>query len=355
MTIKFICTCGKRLKARDDMAARRSVCPRCGSPVGIPSLKPTHAGTTAPPMTPGERLRLARQRQLLVTTAPAPPAEPLQPTRRRRLDARLVHLLSMRTERRPNLTGRHLEKNWHECLLYPLRAWRLCLALSLFLTFLSAGIAAALPHLVADALDDPVVLLVVRVACALLLILILGVPCSFFDCVLASAVAGEVYYILWSGSPLLACLRSGVKWLTCFLAGPFVFAAAGIFYWLRCGDPALVDWLILAELGAVGLTYWFFAALSLTDSGRLRDLNPLAIADLAHRLGWRALAVAGAAALVLLLHGGLILRAVADVHTDTARGLAILAVAWLSAIYWSTFFCRLLGVWCHRGRLAADA
>ena len=164
----------------------------------------------------------------------------------------------------------------------------------------------------------------------------------------ASAVAGEVYYILWSGSPLLACLRSGVKWLTCFLAGPFVFAAAGIFYWLRCGDPALVDWLILAELGAVGLTYWFFAALSLTDSGRLRDLNPLAIADLAHRLGWRALAVAGAAALVLLLHGGLILRAVADVHTDTARGLAILAVAWLSAIYWSTFFCRLLGVWCHR-------
>jgi hypothetical protein len=230
----------------------------------------------------------------------------------------------------------------------------LCLALALFLTFLSAGIAAALPHLVADSLDDRLVLAVVRVACALLLILMVGVPCSFFDCVLASAVAGEVYYILWSGSPLLACLRSGVKWITCFLAGPVLFALGAIFYWLRCGDPALVDWLILAELGVVGLTYWFFGALSLTDSGRPRDLNPLAVADLAHRLGLRALAVALSAALVLLLHGWLILRSVADVHSDAARGLVILAVAWLSAIYWSTFFCRLLGVWCHRCRLAVE-
>jgi hypothetical protein len=33
----------------------------------------------------------------------------------------------------------------------------------------------------------------------------------------------------------------------------------------------------------------------------------------------------------------------------------ILTGAWLSAIYWSTFFGRLLGVWCHRSRLAVDA
>jgi len=57
VTIKFICTCGKHLRARDEMAARRSVCPRCGSPVGIPSLKPTHRGGLARPLTPLERLR----------------------------------------------------------------------------------------------------------------------------------------------------------------------------------------------------------------------------------------------------------------------------------------------------------
>src|SRR6516225_2788008 len=61
MTIKFICGCGKHLRARDEMAARRSVCPRCGSPVGIPSLEPNNPGA-AGPLSPLERQRLAKQR-----------------------------------------------------------------------------------------------------------------------------------------------------------------------------------------------------------------------------------------------------------------------------------------------------
>src|ERR1700687_6396589 len=92
MTIKFICTCGKHLRARDEMAARRSVCPRCGSPVGIPSRQPTHSGAVAPPLTPLERMRQARKR----APAPAAPAA-LQniprPAVPRVLDPRLVHLL----------------------------------------------------------------------------------------------------------------------------------------------------------------------------------------------------------------------------------------------------------------------
>jgi len=60
MSIKFVCSCGKRLRARDEMAARRSMCPRCGAPVGFPSLRPTHSGTVAAPLTPQERRRLRR-------------------------------------------------------------------------------------------------------------------------------------------------------------------------------------------------------------------------------------------------------------------------------------------------------
>src|SRR5437588_4986320 len=125
MSIKFVCSCGKRLRARDEMAARRSVCPRCGAPVGIPSLKPTHAGTAAAPLTPLERLRHARARAPLATPAPAPPApqpESLSAAAPRPLDTRLVRLLSTRKERPPDPVGRHLEKHWPECLLYPLRA-----------------------------------------------------------------------------------------------------------------------------------------------------------------------------------------------------------------------------------------
>src|SRR5437763_16637048 len=62
MAIKFSCKCGKKLKARDEMAGRRSMCPRCGSPVGIPGLKPTHAGATLGPMSLKDRLRFWQTR-----------------------------------------------------------------------------------------------------------------------------------------------------------------------------------------------------------------------------------------------------------------------------------------------------
>lgn len=45
MSITFTCLCGKRLKARESSAGRRTQCPRCGEPVGIP----LSAGPVAPP------------------------------------------------------------------------------------------------------------------------------------------------------------------------------------------------------------------------------------------------------------------------------------------------------------------
>jgi hypothetical protein len=148
-------------------------------------------------------------------------------------------------------------------------------------------------------------------------------------------------------------LRSGIKWLVCFLAGPVIFAAAGLLYWLQCGDPTLVDWLILTELGVVAGAYMIFVLMSLTDGGRLRDLNPVAVADLAHQLGWRGLALALAAALVFLLHGWALLTGVAMVHTEPVQGLLLVAGGWLSALYWSTFFCRAIGIVCRREMSAA--
>lgn len=350
MTIKFICTCGKHLRARDEMAARRSVCPRCGSPVGIPSLKPTHRGGMARPMTPQERLRRARPPVPGETAAPQ--SSPAAPATAPPIDTRLVRLLSSRGARSPALTGRHLEERWQECLWYPLRAWRLGFALALLLTILVASMAVLLPHLVAAVpAGGGAPPLVPLVGGVLLVVLLVGLPCSFLECVLSSAVAGEVYYILWSGWPLLVLLHAGAKWLTCLLAGPVVFAAAGWWYWMNCGDPVLVDYLILTELGVVAIAYWTFVLLAVTDRGRLRDLNPVAVADLAHRLGWRALVVVLAAALLFLAHGFFLIASVAAVHTAVLRGLLMLAGGWFSGTFWSVFFCRLLGVWCHRSRL----
>jgi hypothetical protein len=350
VTIKFVCTCGKHLRARDEMAARRSMCPNCGAPVGIPSRRPIHPGGAAP-MTPLERQRHARNQPpsepATAQTESPTPAEP-QP-----VDTRLVRLLSRRGNRR-DLTGRHLEKHWGGCLLYPFRAWRLCLGLAVFLTVFSAGLAVFLPHMLAKPPDDPTALAASRVSCVLLLLLLVGPPGVFLVCVLASAVDGEVYSIRWSGNPLITLLVSGARWLSCFLAGPVVFAGTAYLYWMSCGDPVLLDWLILAELGIVGIAYQIFALLAVTDRGRLRDVNPVAVADLIHRLGWRALVVVLAAAGLLLAHGALLIAGVTEVHKGALTGWVMLASGWLSGVFWSTFFCRLLGVWCHRSWQAQD-
>jgi hypothetical protein len=51
----------------------------------------------------------------------------------------------------------------------------------------------------------------------------------------------------------------------------------------------------------------------------------------------------------MILIGGL-----AQVHMGTVMGWLMLGGGWLSGIFWSTFFCRLLGVWCHRSRVAEE-
>src|SRR5262245_27279124 len=115
MTIKFVCGCGKHLRARDSMALQRAICPECGSMVGMPSLKPAHPAPP-PPMTPQERLQHARAHPRPPEVAPPEPGEPPgQPVKRGP-----VRLSSGRGKTRPDQAGQHLEKRWYECLAYPL-------------------------------------------------------------------------------------------------------------------------------------------------------------------------------------------------------------------------------------------
>ena len=350
MTIKFVCTCGKHLRARDEMASRRSVCPRCGAPVGIPALAPTNPGHV-PPLSPLERQRLARARAPVPKPTPEP--KPAAPTPPRPINPRIVRLLPAAGKRHPDLVGRRLEQHWHECLLYPLRAWRLCLGLAVILTALTTVIALFLPRLVAETTNS-LSQAALRVTLVALSLVAVALPCSFLDCVLASSAAGEIYYILWSGNPLLVLVRSAGKWLGCFLAGSAVFAGVALGYWLACGDPAFVDYLILFELSVVAVAYWMFTLLAVTDRGRVRDLNPVTVADLAHRLGWSGVSVVLAAAVLFLFHGWLILAGVTETHRAVIQGWSMLVGGWFSGIFWSTFFCRLLGVRCHRSRVSAE-
>jgi hypothetical protein len=214
-------------------------------------------------------------------------------------------------------------------------------------TLASAGGTFVLPRLLASRPGDPVAYGVFVLACVPLLVLLVGVPCGLLECVLAPAVAGEMGVVWWSWNGLRTVLAGGLKWLTCFLAGPSVFAGAAVVYWLSCGEPTVVDLLILGELGVVGGAYWILALLAVTDRGRLRALNPVAVADLAHDLGWRGLGLVLVGAGVLLGHGLILGAGLGGVHNGELRGWLLLVGGWVSALFWGTFFCRLLGVWCH--------
>jgi len=297
-------------------------------------------------MTPQERARHARN------NPPPPEAVAAEALLREALAGpkaagRRVRLHSAKAPRRP--TTRRLEQHWYEFLIYPLSAWRLCLALAIGLTILSAGLLVWLPTRLnaTEPADDwgTRAFYLTGLATALLLA---GLPCTFLERVLTSATRGEVDYIVWSGNVFTTFAAAGARWLTSFLAGPAILAAVGWLYWQRCGESPW-DKFVLVETSVVAVAYFILALASVADRGCWRDLSPIAVADLAHRLGWRALVVVAAALGVLAL-GRLMLAGVADVHRGELRGWLMLTGGWFIGVFAGTFFARLLGVWCYQTR-----
>ena len=134
-------------------------------------------------------------------------------------------------------------------------------------------------------------------------------------------------------------LRSSLVWVACFLAGPVIPAALAFFYWLYGGAYSLVDWLIELELCSLAVSYWLFALVSVHEHDRLRDLNPVRVADLVHRLGYRAAVLAALASAFALVHGAFILSEPSWMQTGGAC---------LSGMACATFLFRLTGVWCQQ-------
>ena len=84
------------------------------------------------------------------------------------------------------------------------------------------------------------------------------------------------------------------------------------------GELTWVDRLILWELGFVAVVSWELALLAVTESGRLRDANPVSQARLAASLGWPGRLTVVLAAAGVLLHLHLALGAMEDLHDGPA-------------------------------------
>jgi hypothetical protein len=365
MSIKFICSCGKRLRARDANASRRTICPRCGQLVGVPSLQPTHPGTAAAPMTPMERRKLARQR-LLNADAPAsepPPAGAITaapPPRRPevRPDPGLdtepprppdyEHTRVEPTSRKQHVVrwryGWLIAPHWVLCLAYPFRAAPLVFGMALVLAILTGGALLALP----EWFDLPEEVRWPMLLWGVIPVVLLGYVCGFLECALVAAAEGDQGPVRWPGHNLKLVVQSIITWLVCFLAGPVVPAVGCLLYWLYIGDLEVVDRIILGELVVLAVGYWMLMILAVSQKDGFLDVHPARVVELVQRVGHRVVAVAGVSGLVALGHGLVVLVAMGQLHRNPALGWLLLFLCWASGLTLATYVFRLLGGWCHQ-------
>jgi len=224
-------------------------------------------------------------------------------------------------------------------------------SLAFVLTGLTGVIALLLPALLGDFRAEDSWLSWLRLPCLTIPLVVLGYGSGFLDCVFASAMAGEVGYVRWPGRDINLALKSGAKWLICFLAGPVVPAGASLLYWIYCGDLAFLDWLILTELNILALGSWLLLLLAVNQHDRLSDLNPVRVVEMIHRVGHRLMAWAVFASVLMLAHGWWACAALEKVHHDFASGWLLLLLSWVSGMFFATFLFRWVGVWFYGDRM----
>jgi hypothetical protein len=187
--------------------------------------------------------------------------------------------------------------------------------------------------------------------CLSIPLLVFGYGTGLIDGVLVSAMAGEIGPIHWPGRNINLALKSGARWLVCFLAGPIVPAGASLFYWVHGGGLALLDWTILVELSILTFSAWFLLLLAVNEHDRLSDINPARVLGMIRRVGHRLVAWAIFAAAVVLVHGWLASIALEKVHHDFALGWLLLFLCWTSGMLFATFLFRWVGTWFYWDRL----
>ncbi len=364
MAIYFQCACGQDLRAEERQAGGSIECVACGRPALVPSLTQANQG-----------LGLAAQpllESLEIPGRPPPPPRSEEPTvpvlrvkpeedtaweevrraeDRRRARRLVADARRELRERRSTAPGWQRETTWLECLVYPLRTWPVLLGLALGWATVTALLLAQMTDLFRGEDADAATWLPGLPFLAVLFAL-WCFHWGFYQCVLASATEGEAGVIRWPGADVLLMLRSGTTALVGFLAGPAVFVAVAVWFWMNSGELEWLDQLILVELGLAAATYWALVLLAVEKSGRLRDVNPLAVLRLAGALEWRGWVLILLAALGGVVHFQLAFAALGLFH-DGPGGWFVLGWWGFWGFAWVVFLLRWYGLARYRERRPA--
>ena len=382
VSITFTCLCGKRLKARESSAGKRTQCPQCGEPVGIPASSapaapPSSRKEAANAATTASRKVIPIPAAILPTAAnenpaseevraatPKPyfmidddsPAAPPRVLRQRRdrtgrpqtrglpagihpgsvaeaasqsLAESPEHGLTLRTPpkwyRLISRSGAYRGPSLLNELGYSLGNFPFVATVSFLLALtLSVG-AADLPQAMQQSGYAPALV----VSAALVFLVVAAHAVSFFNQSIQIAIRNPGGSI--NLDPVLT-VKSGFAWVVAILAGP-VFPGVGAFlYWLHIGLAEPVDWVILAEL--IWLTFFWLTA-SLMSYG----VDPKLKSVLPHRAFQNAMIIpraigirsAFAAALCASTIAG-VWYGLVELHVEPLYGFVIFGGTFLIAI-----------------------
>jgi hypothetical protein len=364
MTIKFVCSCGKRLRARDDLAARRLACPRCGKPVGIPSSnQPRHTpliNPLAPPSRPHRQEAESNSPGWEPNEAAAQAAAGLADRLRLMGDDGFVELTA--ASARPKAAAplayrpamfrqsRDPGTRWYHCLLFPRAAVTRIIVLGCLLGLLAVGVPAeARVLLTSDGTQSPGDRLGYGAGLVVATLVLVSQISAWFVCVLAAEKAGQLSIADLSIRQIGLALRSLAVVICTFLGGPIVLAGLCLWFWIHTGRMLLVDWMILGELSFVLAGYWLFALAEVCLSRWPRPANPMGVARLIHQLGPRSLVAAGLAWGFALLFMAFLKRALQPV--DGQLGLLTILSYAVLCILWGSIVLRMTGMWCRLSAL----
>jgi len=135
-------------------------------------------------------------------------------------------------------------------------------------------------------------------------------------------------------------------------------------FWIHGGYLLFWDWILLAEINILALSWWFLLVWAVNEKDRLRDLHPLRVGEFIHRRGHRLVALAVFASVLGLAHAWLALAALQKVHMvtnekevvrldDAALGWLLLLLCCVSGMFFATFLFRWVGVWLYWDRIRA--
>jgi hypothetical protein len=164
--------------------------------------------------------------------------------------------------------------------------------------------------------------------------------------VAASSALGEVHHPRWPDWDLSAIVFGLGRWLWAGLTGGVVGGVPAVVYWVYCGEVDLFDYLILAELLAVGAVYALMALLASILHEDALAANPVTVAAAIWKSGWgyaQPCLLAGFAVVV----AATLLGATFKVKANWLSAF-LFWVFWVVALYEAMVVLRVLGLFYHK-------